>query len=67
MEREEAMAYPLLAYQILINADMPTIALLAFLTEGGPIAFALQRGQFEELASAFKQQASRMPRKQDQN
>jgi hypothetical protein len=67
MEYKQALAYPLLRYQILKNPEQPTIAAIAFETEVGPSLFAATREILEELAEAFQRQASKMPRKKDQN
>jgi hypothetical protein len=61
------MAYPLLGFQLLENPEQPTICAIAFRTEAGPQLFAATREILEELAEAFQRQASKMPRKRDQN
>ena len=67
MEYKQALAYPLLSYQILKNPEQPTIVAIAFDTEAGPSLFAATREILEELAEGFQRQASTMARKKDQN
>jgi hypothetical protein len=65
MERQEAMAHPLLGYHLLDNLQQPTIVVIAFHTHEGEHFFAATREILEQLAEAFQRQASRMPRKKD--
>ena len=67
MERKEAKAYPLLGYHLIGNPQQPTIVAIAFDTADGPFLFAATREILEELAEAFQRQASKMPRKREQN
>jgi hypothetical protein len=67
MEPKEAMAHPLLGYHLLENPQRPTIVAIAFHTQEGDHFFAATREILEELAEAFQKQASKMPRKKDQN
>jgi hypothetical protein len=67
LEYKQALAYPLLGYQILKNPEQPTIVTIAFDTEAGPSLFAATREILEELGEAFQRHASQMPRKGDQN
>jgi hypothetical protein len=50
MERKEALAFPLLGFQVLQNPDQPTIAVIAFQTEAGASLYAATREILEELA-----------------
>jgi hypothetical protein len=65
--RQQALAYPLLAYQLLAHPEQPTIAVIAFQTEAGPSLFAATKEILDELAEAFERHSKRMPRKKDQN
>ena len=67
IELKQALAYPLLGYQILKNPEQPTIVAIVFDTEAGPSLFAATREILEELAEGFQRQASNMPRRKDQN
>jgi hypothetical protein len=67
MECKGATAYPLLGYHVLENPQQPTIAAIAFHTEGGDQHFAATREILEDLATAFLKHAAKIPRKRDQH
>jgi hypothetical protein len=59
--------YPVLSYHIISNPELPTIAVMALVTEMGAMGFALQKEHVEEVAAALQRHAETMPRKTDQN
>ena len=60
-EPKEMFAHPILGFHILKNQSDPTVCVIAFLTDSGPIAIAMQKGHAEAVATALAKQAEAMP------
>jgi hypothetical protein len=67
MKYKQALAYPLLGYQIVRNPEQPTIVAIAFDTEAGDHRFLPLHAILKNLPKDFQRQAAEMPRKGSEN
>ena len=67
MTKEQALARPMLGFQILKNPEQPTLAIFAAKTVEGVTAFLVNREILEMMVDACRNEAKTLPRKTDQN